>query len=81
MREKDFLASYLSTYLKEEIQQEGLTRNLGNFSRFLETASFSQGEQLNISEVAREASYKNKKVSRTFCCFKIYTTKVNFGRC
>lgn len=35
--------------------QEGLTRNIGQFSRFLETASFSQGSVLTISDVAREA--------------------------
>ena len=35
--------------------QEGLTRNIGHFSRFLEVASFSQGQTLNISGVAREA--------------------------
>jgi len=39
---KSYLESYVRTYLQEEVQQEGLTRNLGAFSRFLETASFSQ---------------------------------------
>ena len=29
-----FLNSYIQTYLKEEVLQEGLTRNIGNFSRF-----------------------------------------------
>ena len=32
-----FLKSYVKTYLQEEIQQEGLTRNLPAFSRFLES--------------------------------------------
>jgi len=49
---KDYLESYIKTYLQEEIQQEGLTRNPGVFSRFLEAASFSQGSILNISEVS-----------------------------
>ena len=35
--------------------QEGLTRNIGHFSRFLEAASLSQGQTVNISGVAREA--------------------------
>jgi hypothetical protein len=35
---------YASTYLREEVLQEGLTRNLAAFSRFLETASVSQAE-------------------------------------
>jgi len=50
-----YLQAYIATYLKEEVAQEGLTRNLGHFSRFLETAAFSQGQTLNISSVAREA--------------------------
>src|SRR3990167_1951912 len=33
---KAYLESYVKTYLEEEIQQEGLTRNLGTFSRILE---------------------------------------------
>ncbi|MEQ8763648.1 MAG: ATP-binding protein [Planctomycetota bacterium] len=61
-----FLSSYVTTYLKEEVQQEGLTRNLGAFSRFLEAASFSQGAVLNITEVARECSVERKVVSNYF---------------
>jgi len=62
----DYLESYIRTYLQEEIQQEGLTRNLGVFSRFLEAASFSQGSVLNISEVARECSIERKVVENYF---------------
>ncbi|MCL5771739.1 MAG: AAA family ATPase [Actinobacteria bacterium] len=61
-----YLESYIRTYLQEEIQQEGLTRNLGVFSRFLEAASFSQGSVLNISEVARECSIERKVVENYF---------------
>jgi predicted AAA+ superfamily ATPase len=50
-----YLRDYVQTYLREEVLQEGLTRNIGQFSRFLETASFSQGSILNISDVARDA--------------------------
>ena len=53
---KKYLESYVKTYLQEEVQQEGLTRNLAAFSRFLETASFSQASTLNISSVARECA-------------------------
>ncbi len=39
-REKtDVLGAYANTYLREEIQQEGLVRNLGGFSRFLDVAA------------------------------------------
>lgn len=63
---KDYLESYIKTYLQEEIQQEGLTRNLSRFSRFLEAASFSQGSVLNISEVSRECAIERKVVENYF---------------
>lgn len=63
---KPFLQSYVKTYLQEEIQQEGLTRNLGAFTRFLEATSFSQGSILNISSVSRECSVARKVVEQYF---------------
>ena len=61
-----YLYTYVNTYLKEEVMFEGLTRNLGAFSRFLETVSFSQGSTLNMSEVAREAAIKVNTVISYF---------------
>ena len=63
---KQFLESYVKTYLQEEVQQEGLTRNLGAFSRFLEAASFSQASTLNVTSVARECSVERKVVQNYF---------------
>lgn len=63
---KAYLESYVKAYLEEEVQQEGLTRNLGAFSRFLEAASFSQGSVLNISSVARDCSVERKVVESYF---------------
>ncbi len=48
------LSAYIGLYLREEIQMEGLVRNLGPFTRFLEAASFSHGSQLNASDIARD---------------------------
>ena len=62
----EYLKSYIQLYLREEVLQEGLTRNLNNFSRFLETASFSQGSPLNISSIAREAALNRKVVDSYF---------------
>ncbi|MBM3144936.1 MAG: ATP-binding protein [Chloroflexi bacterium] len=61
-----YLESYVQTYLEQEILQEGLTRNLAAFGRFLEAASFSQGQQLNIASVAREAAVDRKVVEGYF---------------
>lgn len=63
---RSYLESYVKTYLEEEVQQEGLTRNLGAFTRFLEAASFSQGSILNISAVARDCSVERKVVENYF---------------
>ncbi len=61
-----YLDSYVRTYLREEIQQEGLTRNLGAFTRFLEAASFSQGQVLNVTAVSRECAVERKVVENYF---------------
>lgn len=61
-----YLEAYVKTYLEEEIRQEGLTRNLSAFARFLEAASFSQGSVLNISSVARECHIERKAVESYF---------------
>jgi predicted AAA+ superfamily ATPase len=63
---KDYLSSYIYVYLKEEIMQERLTRNIGAFARFLEVASFSQGSTLNMAEIARETSIERKTVEDYF---------------
>ena len=67
---KKFLSSYIHSYLKEEIQQEGLTRNLPAFSRFLESASFSQASVLNISNIARDCSVNRKVLESYFSILK-----------
>lgn len=63
---KKYLESYVMTYLEQEVQQEGLTRNLAAFARFLEVASFSQRQVLNIAEVARECAVHQKVVESYF---------------
>ncbi len=56
------LRTYASLYVREEVQMEGMVRNIGNFSRFLEAVSFSHGSLLNISNVARECEVERKAV-------------------
>lgn len=58
----DTLLAYVGLYLKEEVQSEGLVRNIGNFSRFLEVISFSHGSILNISNIARECYVSRKLI-------------------
>lgn len=58
----DVLQAYVGLYLKEEIQAEGLVRNLESFSRFLEIISFSHATIINITNIARECEVKRKTV-------------------
>ncbi len=57
---EEVLKAYVGLYLREEVQLEGIVRNLSDFSRFLEAVSFSHAAMLNVSDVAREC-----QVSRT----------------
>ena len=57
------LDAYASLYVDQEVRAEGLTRNVGAFTRFLEAVSFSHGAQLNVSEVARECEVERKVVA------------------
>jgi predicted AAA+ superfamily ATPase len=56
------LRAYAALYVREEVQQEGLVRSVGDFSRFLEVISFSHASQINLSSVARECAVGRKTV-------------------
>ncbi|MEP7270429.1 MAG: AAA family ATPase [Acidobacteriota bacterium] len=58
----EILRAYNGLYLREEVQMEGMVRNIGGFSRFLEALSFSQGAVLNLASVARESQVNRKSV-------------------
>ena len=60
------LNAYATLYIREEVQMEGLVRNIGAFNRFLESASFSHGAVLNISDVARDCQVGRKTVEGYF---------------
>ncbi len=50
------LRAYAALYVREEVQQEGLVRNAGDFARFLEVVSLSHGAPVNATAVARECA-------------------------
>ena len=60
------LSTYLDLYIQEEVTSEGIIRNLDAFARFLEAASFSHGQLLSASEVARDAGVKRSTVDGYF---------------
>ena len=64
------LAGYVSLYLEQEIMQEGATRNLPAFSRFLEVAALSSGEQINYQSIASDAQIPRSTVQEYFKILK-----------
>jgi predicted AAA+ superfamily ATPase len=63
---QDILEAYVSTYLREEIQQEALARNLDSFARFLEVAAIMNGQLVNAAGIARDAGVARPTVQRFF---------------
>ncbi|MBL8923344.1 MAG: ATP-binding protein [Myxococcaceae bacterium] len=61
-----YLESYVDTYLREEVQAEALTRNLGGFARFLEVAARQNGQVTNVSNIARDAQVARPTVQGFF---------------
>jgi len=62
----DILAAYVSTYLKEELQAEGLIRNVPPFVRFLAVAGQINGQIVNAQNIAREAAVARSTVDTYF---------------
>ena len=56
----------VNTYLKEEIKEEGIVRNLPPFLRFLEVAGLLNGQVVNGQNIAREASIPRASVDSYF---------------
>jgi len=63
---REDLVSYTGDYLIEEIAQEGLTRNIGAFSRFLDVAAACNGQMLNFSKIASDAQVPTSTVREYF---------------
>lgn len=62
----DQLEAYVGTYLREEIKEEALTRNVQAFSRFLEVAALMNAQVTNLSNLARDAAVPRATVSTYF---------------
>jgi predicted AAA+ superfamily ATPase len=59
---REELDAYLSLYLKEEVIQEALTRDVPGFSRFLETIGLGSGEELVVEAIASDSGVKASTV-------------------
>src|SRR3990167_4312980 len=60
------LEAYVGTYLREEIKEEALARNVQAFSRFLDIAALANAQVTNLSNIARDAGVPRQTVSAYF---------------
>lgn len=65
-RAVDILEAYAANYLREEIQQEALTKDLATFSRFLRVAGLLNGQTVNVANIASESAVARPTVQRYF---------------
>jgi predicted AAA+ superfamily ATPase len=60
------LRAYVVDYLKEEVFDEGLTRNVAAFSRFFEAMGYSHGDLTNYANIARGCGVDAKTVKEYY---------------
>ncbi len=60
------LQAYVRDYLKEEVFDEGLTRNIPAFSRFFDAMGYSHGELTNYMNIARDCGVDAKTVKEYY---------------
>ncbi|MBX3143994.1 MAG: ATP-binding protein [Trueperaceae bacterium] len=59
---RQLLDAYVSDYLREEIAAEAVVRNVPAFADFLTSAALGDTEQINFSNIAREAGVSSHTV-------------------
>jgi uncharacterized protein len=57
------LSSYVATYLEDEIRQEALVRNVGDFSRFLNFAASESGYLINSSALSQSLGLSRHNIN------------------
>lgn len=60
----DILNTYVGTYLKQEIQQEALLKDIGAFHRFLKVCGICNSQVINVSNIAKDASVSRNTTER-----------------
>jgi predicted AAA+ superfamily ATPase len=62
----DILDSYTTIYLREEIQAEALSKNIGTYARFLDVAAEASGDWLNYSKIASDSEIPKETIRRFY---------------
>lgn len=58
--------AYVGVYLNEEIREEAISRKLNSFTRFLETAAFSNSEMVVYKNIAQDCGIDHRTVKEYF---------------
>ncbi|MBI4238063.1 MAG: ATP-binding protein [Deltaproteobacteria bacterium] len=58
--------TYATVYLREEIQAEALTKDVGTYARFLDLAAEASGQWINYSKLASDGEIPKETVRRFF---------------
>lgn len=66
----DILNAYVNTYLREEIKEEGIVRNVPPFRRFLSRAGQLNGQIINAQNIARDVAMPRSNVDVYFSILK-----------
>ena len=64
------IKAYVNNYIKEEIIDESLTRNIPAFSKFLKIVGLTHGQQLNYTNIARESGVASNTVRNYYQILK-----------
>lgn len=60
------LEAYIGVYLKEEIQEEAVVRQLSSFNRFLDVAAQCDGEMINYTNIAQDCGVSAVTIKEYF---------------
>jgi predicted AAA+ superfamily ATPase len=60
----DVLGTYADVYLREEIQAEAATKNLGGYARFLDAIAVASGQWINYSKLASDIEVPKETLRR-----------------
>ena len=63
---KKRLEAYIGVYLKEEIQDEAVVRQLSSFNRFLDVAAQCDGEMINYTNIAQDCGVSATTIKEYF---------------
>lgn len=84
---KNYLRSYASTYLSEEIVAEQIIRNLLPFRKFLPVAAQNNGQILNYAKISRDVGVDDKTIQSyyeiledTYMGFRLYPYHSSFRK-